>query len=157
MTTTRELPTATRLGKTAQSASFFVYAISTSLLSPDLLANGFESQRNYTQIRANTDIFSQVAITLPNTTLNLKPFEQVIGDLTSTATVFNSDNSYLESKPNLKYSPADLTLSLNQGLVMKVASKMFEKSIDLTELELLVLKKTFKKSIKYAPSLSRRK
>ena len=48
MTAMKELTTVTRLGKIMHSPSYFIYTISTSLLSPNVIAQGFEVVRNQT-------------------------------------------------------------------------------------------------------------
>jgi len=47
--------------------------------------------------------------------------------------------------------------STNQSSILKVSNEMFRGSIDLSDFELSVLKKTFKKLIKYTSNLAGRK
>jgi hypothetical protein len=126
------------------------------LNEPFILAHDYGVLRN--QHGAAQNIFSQMKVNFPNTMLSsIGNFDSIL-DSRSTTTVFNSLDLGLTLKSNYtKYAQEDLSFSKNQGLLLKVANTMFGESVDLTEFELLVLKKTFKKSIKYTPSLPGRK
>jgi len=64
-----------------------------------------------------------------------------------------------QSSFNFVYSlfERQLSFSDNQDSLLYVASKMFESSKSLTDFEQQVLKDTFKKSVKYSPTLPGRR
>jgi hypothetical protein len=159
MIATKESTTVTRLGKNAQSASYFIYAISTSLLSPEIFAQHSVRPDNEQQI-ASLKILPQTKSDFSNTTANSSNLYGIIDSRSAVTVIPSYFETELEVKSDLisnQQKEALIPFSLNQGMVLKIANKMFEKSINLSEFEFSVLKKTFKKSIKYIPTLPGRK
>lgn len=159
MPVTKELPTVTRLGKISRSPSYFIYSISTSLLLPlNAQASELEYQTvdspivihgNRKRFVADNDWISENNV---NMSTILSSVTGVVSQM-PTSTVLTR----LENKIKSKYQGEGLSFSTNQDSLLRIAGQMFQGSIDLTDLELKVLKKTFQKSIKYKPSLSGRK